>query len=63
MKLQYDKYEKEQLSMMDLLNISTKNQPFIGHRLILQAIRDLKESREQTEIAHYGNAASILESM
>ena len=56
---QRELYEKQHREIMDLLNISNENQCFDN---TLQAIRDLKESLEQNESAHYEHAESILES-
>ena len=61
LKLQIERrelYEKQHCEMMDILNIPTENRYFEN---ILPAIRDLKESHEQNETAHYANAESVLE--
>ena len=56
---QRELYEKQHCEMMKILNIPTKNQCFSN---ILPAIRELKESFEKNEIAHYEIAESVLKS-
>ena len=56
---QRELYEKQHCEMMKVLNIPTKNQCFSN---ILPALRELKESFEKNEIAHYEIAESVLKS-
>ena len=59
---QKELYEKQQTEIMKILDIPKNNQCFSA---ILSAVKELKESslkmHEQTEIALYSNAQTILE--
>ena len=57
LKLQRESYEEQLCEIMDHLNIPSNHRCFSN---IVQAIKDLKESREKNESALYDNAESVL---
>ena len=56
-KNQRELYENQHCEMMDILNISSENGTVPD---ILQAIRDLKDSLDESETKHYSNAQEII---